>query len=89
MGEPGRRPEPIAKLSDYLVVAASCSRCRAPMRILFSHVAQQRRLSCDSCGLSWDFDLDGDVLRALDQSFRRLEDPVLDREAWVELRPYP
>ena len=89
MRELSRRPEPISKLSDYLMVAALCSRCRFPMRVPFSHVAQRQRLSCESCGLSWDFDLDGDVISALDQNFRRLEDPVRDREAWVELRPYP
>ena len=89
MGEEGRRPEPVAKLSDYLVAVASCSRCRYPIRMLFSDLARRQRLSCESCGLSWDFDLDGAALSTLDQSFRRLEDPIRDREAWVEVRPYP
>ena len=89
MREQGRRPEPVAKLSDYLDVVASCSRCRTTMRMPFSQVAQSQRLTCGSCGLSWAFDLDGDILRLLDQTFRCLEDPIRDREAWVELRQYP
>ncbi len=88
MGEEGRRPEPVAKLSDYLVVVAACSRCTTRMRMSFSDLARHQRLSCESCGLSWEFDLDGAVLSTLDQSFRRLEDPIRDREAWVEVRPY-
>ena len=89
MREQGRRPEPVSKLSDYLSVVASCSRCKSPTRMLFSQLAQRQQLSCESCGLSWEFDLDGDALRTLDQTFRHLEDPVRDREAWVEVQPYP
>ena len=87
--EQGRRPEPVAKLSDYLSVVATCSRCNSPMRMLFSQLARVQRLSCESCGLSWEFDLDSGALGTLDQTFRRLEDPIRDREAWVEVRPYP
>ena len=89
MREQRRRPEPIAKLSDHLVVAASCSRCTTPMRIPFSQVAQQQRLWCENCGLSWEFGLDAAAVSTLDQGFRLLEDPIRDREAWVELRSYP
>ena len=89
MREEGRRPEPVAKLSDYLSVVAICSRCRSPIRVPFSELAQSLRLSCGSCGLSWEFDLDADALSSIDRSFRRLEDPIRDREAWVEVRGYP
>ena len=89
MGEQRRRPEPVAKLSDYLIVVASCSRCRSPVRILFSALVQSQRLSCESCGQSWQFDLDSAALSAIDQNFRRLEDPIRDREAWVEVHQYP
>ena len=89
MREQGRRPEPVARLSDYLDVKASCARCRRAVRMTFLQLAQSQRLTCDGCGLSWAFDLDGDTLRLLDQTFRRLEDPIRDREAWVELRQYP
>jgi len=87
--EEGRRPEPVATLTKYLVVSAWCSRCRSSIRVPFSDVAQSRRLSCGSCGLSWEFDLDSDALISIDQNFRRLEDPIRDREAWVEVRGYP
>ena len=89
MQDSGRRPEPVAKLSDYLMVVASCTRCNSQMRLRFSRLAAQQRLSCERCGLSWAFDLDLDVLSAIDQSFRRLEDPIRDREAWVEVEAYP
>ncbi len=89
MKERGRRLEPVAKISDYLTVVASCSRCNSRIRLSFSWLARQQRLACESCGLSWAFDLDLDVFSAIDQSFRRLEDPIRDREAWVEVRPYP
>ena len=79
----------MAKLSNYLVLAAQCSRCRALIRTPFSQVAQRRELVCDSCGQSWGFDLDGDALRDIDQNFRRLEDPIRDSEAWVEIQVYP
>ena len=89
MVEEGRRPEPVAKLTDYLVVSAWCSRCRSPIRVPFSDLAKRHRLSCESCGLSWEFDLDADALSSIDQNFRRLEDPIRDSEAWVEVRGYP
>ena len=89
MAEPGQRPEPIAKLSNYLMVVASCSRCRTSITMTFSDVAQQQRLSCDSCGLSWGFNLDGAALSTTDQGFRVLEDTIRDFGAWVEVRPYP
>ena len=89
MGEEGRRPEPVAKLSDYLVVVASSSRCTTSMRMPISDLARRQQLRCESCRLPWEFDLDGTVLSTLDQSFRRLEDPIRDREAWVEVRSYP
>ena len=89
MSEEGRRPEPVAKLSDYLAVVATCSRCKSQMRMLFSQLAQRQSLGCEGCGLSWEFDLDADALSSIDRSFRRLEDPIRDREAWVEVRGYP
>ena len=89
MREEGRRPEPVAKLSDYLSVVATCSRCKSPMRMLFSQLAQRQSLGCEACGLSWEFDLDADALSSIDRNFRRLEDPIRDREAWVEVRGYP
>ena len=89
MANHGRRPEPVAKLSDYLLVASACSRCRTTMRVPFSRAAREGRLSCESCGQSWPFDLDTEALSSLDQNFRRLEDPIRDREAWVEVRAYP
>ena len=89
MMEEGRRPEPVAKLTNYLVVSARCSRCKSPIRVPFSDLAQSQRLSCGSCGLSWEFDLDADALSSIDRNFRRLEDPIRDREAWVEVRGYP
>ncbi len=89
MQDQGRRPEPVANLSDYLMVVASCSRCRNQIRLQFSRLARQGSLSCESCGLSWAFDLDLDVLHAIGHSFRRLEDPIRDREAWVEVVEYP
>ncbi len=52
-------------------------------------MSRTQQLSCQACGLSWEFSLDGDALVAMDQSFRRLEDPIRDREAWVEVRSYP
>lgn len=87
--EPGQRPEPIAKLSNYLMVAASCSRCRTSIRMTFSEVAQQQRLSCENCGLSFGFNFDDEVLSTTDRGFRALEDTIRDFEAWVEVRPYP
>ena len=89
MREEVRRPEPVAKLTNYLVVSARCSRCRSPIGVPFSDLAQSQRLSCGSCGLSWEFGLDADVLSSIDENFRRLEDPIRDREAWVEVRGYP
>ncbi len=89
MREEGRRPEPVARLSDYLSVVTTCSRCRTPIRVQFSDLAQSQRLSCGSCGLSWEFDLDADALSSIDRNFRRLEDPIRDREAWVEVRGNP
>ena len=89
MMEEGRRPEPVAILTNYLVVSARCSRCRSPIRVPFSDLAQSQRLSCGSCGLSWEFDLDADALGSIDRIFRRLEDPIRDSEAWVEVRAYP
>ena len=89
MMEEGRRPEPVAKLTNYLVVSAWCSRCRSPIRVPFSDLAKSQHLSCESCGLSWEFDLDADALSSIDQNFRRLEDPIRDSEAWVEVRGYP
>ena len=89
MADHGHRPEPVAKLSDHLVVAAACSRCRTTIRVPFSRVAREGRLSCESCGQSWAYDLDTEALNSLDQNFRRLEDPIRDREAWVEVRPNP
>ena len=89
MREEGRRPEPVAKLTNYLVVSARCSRCRSPIRVPFSDLAQSQRLSCGSCGLSWEFDLDADALSSIDRNFRRLEDPIRDSEAWVEVQRYP
>ena len=88
MREQRRRPEPVAKLSDYLSVVATCSRCKSEIRMLFSQLVQRQSLGCEACGLSWGFDLDRDVLGTLDQAFRRLEDPIRDREAWVEVQPY-
>ncbi len=89
MMEEGRRPEPVAKLSDYLSVVATCSRCKSEIRMLFSQLVQRQSLGCEACGLSWGFDLDREALRTLDQTFRRLEDPIRDREAWMEIRGYP
>ena len=89
MAEQHRRPEPVAKISDYLTVVAPCSRCRNLIRVSFAALAQTQNLSCQGCGQSWSFDLDAEDMRAIDRDFRRLEDPVRDREAWVELRPYP
>ncbi|MFQ6028301.1 MAG: hypothetical protein ACE5Q6_12480 [Dehalococcoidia bacterium] len=85
----GRRPEPVGRLSDYLVVVTSCIRCKTRMPTSFRELAQQQRLSCQRCGLSWDFNLDRADVDTLDQYFRRLEDPIRDSEAWVELNPYP
>ena len=59
------------------------------MELPFPELAQTQQLSCQSCGLSWKFSLDGDALTAMDQNLRRLEDPIRDREAWVEVLPYP
>ena len=89
MADQGGRPEPVAKLSNYLVVVASCIRCKTRMELPFPELAQTQKLSCPSCGLSWEFSLDGDALTAMDQNLRRLEDPIRDREAWVEVLPYP
>ena len=89
MMEEGRRPEPVATLANYLVVSAWCSRCKSPIRVPFSDLAQSQRLSCGICGLSWEFDLDADALSSIDRNFRRLEDPIRDQEAWVEVRSYP
>lgn len=89
MSEQGRRPEPVAKLSDYLSVVATCSRCKSPIRMLFSQLVQRQDLGCEACGLTWEFNLDRDALRTLDETFRRLEDPIRDREAWVEVKAYP
>ncbi len=87
--EEGRRPEPVAILTNYLVVSARCSRCKSLIRVRFSDLARIQRLSCGSCGLSWEFDLDADALNSIDRNFQRLEDPIRDREAWVEVRGYP
>lgn len=89
MAEKGGRPEPVGKLSNYLVVVASCIRCKARMELSFPELERNRQLSCQACGLSWDFSLDDDALTAMDQNLRRLEDPIRDREAWVEVRSYP
>ena len=89
MADQGGRPEPVAKLSNYLVVVASCIRCKSRMDLPFSELSRNQRLSCQACGLSWEFSLDSDALAAMDQSFRRLEDPIRDWEAWVEVRSYP
>ena len=59
------------------------------MGLPFSELSRTQQLSCQACGLSWEFCLDGDALAAIDQNFRRLEDPIRDREAWVEVRSYP
>ncbi len=85
----GGRPEPVGKLSNYLVVVASCVRCKTRMELPFPELARTEQLSCQACGLSWEFSLDGDALAAMDQNLRRLEDPIRDREAWVEVRSYP
>ena len=54
MREEGRRPEPVAKLSDYLSVVATCWRCKSPMRMLFSQSTQRQSLGCEACGFAWD-----------------------------------
>ena len=59
------------------------------MDLPLSELSRAQQLSCPACGLSWEFSLDGDTLAAMDQNFRRLEDPIRDREAWVEVRSYP
>ena len=89
MAEPGRRPEPVAKLTNYLVVGTWCSRCKSRIRMSFADLARSQQLSCENCGLSWGLDLDADALSSIDRNFRRLEDPIRDREAWVEVRSYP
>ncbi len=89
MADQGGRPEPVANLSNYLVVVARCIRCKSRMDLPFSELSRIQQFSCQACGLSWGFSLDGDVLAAMDQNFRRLEDPIRDREAWVEVRSYP
>jgi hypothetical protein len=55
----------------------------------FFDVVQQQRLACESCGLSWGFNLDGATLSGIDRGFRVLEDTIRDFETWVEVRPYP
>ena len=89
MATQGGRPEPVGKLSNYLVVVASCVRCKARIELPLPELARSAQLSCQSCGLSWEFSLDGEALAAMDQNLRRLEDPIRDREAWVEVRSYP
>ena len=59
------------------------------MDLPLSDLSRTQQFSCQDCGLSWEFSLDGDALAAMDQNFRRLEDPIRDREAWVEVRSYP
>ena len=59
------------------------------MELSFPELERNRQLSCQACGLAWDFSLDDDALTAMDQNLRRLEDPIRDREAWVEVRSYP
>lgn len=89
MATQGGRPEPVGKLSNFLVVVASCVRCKARMELPFPELARTGQLSCQGCGLSWDFTFDADALAVMDQNLRRLEDPIRDREAWVEVRSYP
>ena len=89
MSDQRRRPEPVANLSNYLFVVASCIRCKSRMDLPLSELSRTQKVSCQACGLSWEFSLDGEVLAAMDQNFRRLEDPIRDREAWVEVRSYP
>lgn len=89
MADKGGKPEPVGKLSNYLVVVALCIRCKARMELPFPELSRTQQLTCSACGLSWEFSLDGDALTAMDQNLRHLEDAIRDREAWVEVRPYP
>ena len=89
MSNQGGRPEPVGKLSNYLIVVASCVRCKVRMELPFPELVRTQQLPCLACGLAWEFSLDGEALAAMDQNLRRLEDPICDREAWVQVRFYP